>query len=91
MRGTWTEALEIVAAAQINTIQQYGPDRNIGFSPIPAKSMASHVSGARYIELLGGVMTSFTTGTRTFPLPPRTSLAIRPMCANPATGGTPPT
>ena len=59
VRGTWTEALEMVAAAQIHTISEYGPDRNIGFSPIPAKSMVSHASGARYIELLGGVMTSF--------------------------------
>ena len=59
VRATWTEALEIVAASQIHTIRTYGPDRNIGFSPIPAKSMASHASGARYIELIGGVMTSF--------------------------------
>ncbi|QRZ62061.1 nitrate reductase subunit alpha [Rothia sp. ZJ932] len=59
VRATWTEALEIVAAAQIHTIRTYGPDRNIGFSPIPAKSMGSHASGARYIELMGGVMTSF--------------------------------
>ena len=59
VRSTWTEALEIVAAAHIHTIQEYGPDRNIGFSPIPAKSMVSHASGARYIELIGGVMTSF--------------------------------
>lgn len=59
VRGTWAEALEMVAAAQIHTIRTYGPDRNIGFSPIPAKSMVSHASGARYIELMGGVMTSF--------------------------------
>lgn len=59
VRATWTEAIEIVTAAQVNTIATYGPDRNIGFSPIPAKSMASHASGARYIELIGGVMTSF--------------------------------
>lgn len=59
VRGTWAEALEMVVAAQIHTIKNYGPDRNIGFSPIPAKSMVSHASGARYIELMGGVMTSF--------------------------------
>ncbi|MFW0169665.1 nitrate reductase subunit alpha [Rothia sp. P4278] len=59
VRGSWAEALEMVAAAQIHTIRTYGPDRNIGFSPIPAKSMVSHASGARYIELMGGVMTSF--------------------------------
>lgn len=59
VRGSWAEALEMVVAAQIHTIKTYGPDRNIGFSPIPAKSMVSHASGARYIELIGGVMTSF--------------------------------
>ena len=59
VRTTWDEALEIVAAAQVHTIRQYGPDRIAGFSPIPAMSMASHAAGARYTSLLGGTMLSF--------------------------------
>ncbi len=59
VRTSWEEALEITAAAQVNTIKKYGPDRIVGFSPIPAMSMASHASGARYTSLLGGSMVSF--------------------------------
>jgi nitrate reductase / nitrite oxidoreductase, alpha subunit len=59
VRAQWDEALEIVAAAQVHTIKTWGPDRVCGFSPIPAMSMASHASGARYTSLLGGTMLSF--------------------------------
>ena len=59
VRTTWAEALEIVAAAQVHTIERYGPDRVAGFSPIPAMSMASHAAGARYTSLIGGTMLSF--------------------------------
>ncbi|CAM3160365.1 Nitrate reductase alpha subunit [Nocardioides dubius] len=59
VRATWDEALEITAAAHVNTIKAYGPDRVAGFSPIPAMSMVSHCVGTRFIQLLGGVMTSF--------------------------------
>ena len=38
---------------------EHGPDRVVGFSPIPAMSMVSHAVGARFVELIGGVMTSF--------------------------------
>lgn len=58
-RARWEEALEIVAAAQVHTIKEWGPDRIAGFSPIPAMSMASHAAGARYTSLLGGTMISF--------------------------------
>src|SRR5690606_1456675 len=34
-------------------------DRVAGFSPIPAMSIVSHASGARFVSLLGGVMLSF--------------------------------
>ena len=37
----WDEATEMVAAAHVHTIKQYGPDRVAGFSPIPAMSMVS--------------------------------------------------
>lgn len=59
VRTSWNEAIEISAAAHVNTIKKYGPDRVSGFSPIPAMSMVSHCVGTRFIQLIGGVMTSF--------------------------------
>ncbi len=59
VRVAWDEATEIVAAANIYTITRYGPDRVCGFSPIPAMSMVSHASGARYLSLIGGTLLSF--------------------------------
>ncbi|HEX6326360.1 MAG TPA: nitrate reductase subunit alpha [Jiangellaceae bacterium] len=59
VRVSWDEAVEMVAAAHVHTINTWGPDRVAGFSPIPAMSMVSHAIGARFIELVGGVMTSF--------------------------------
>ena len=59
VRATWEEAVEIVAAAHVHTIRKYGPDRVAGFSPIPAMSMVSHASGARFVNLIGGSMLSF--------------------------------
>ncbi|RSO46771.1 nitrate reductase subunit alpha [Streptomyces sp. WAC 06725] len=59
LRATWEEAAELVAAAHVHTIKEYGPDRLAGFSPIPAMSMVSHAAGARFYSLLGGVMLSF--------------------------------
>ncbi|MEV7646505.1 nitrate reductase subunit alpha [Arthrobacter sp. NPDC089319] len=59
VRTSWAEAVEIAAAAHIHTIKTYGPDRVAGFSPIPAMSMVSHCVGTRFIQLIGGVMTSF--------------------------------
>jgi nitrate reductase alpha subunit len=59
VRASWQEAVEIAAAAHVHTIKTYGPDRCAGFSPIPAMSMVSHCVGTRFIQLIGGVMTSF--------------------------------
>ncbi|GAA2864659.1 nitrate reductase subunit alpha [Pseudonocardia halophobica] len=59
VRISWEEATEIVAAAHVHTIKTHGPDRIAGFSPIPAMSMVSHAAGSRFIELIGGAMTSF--------------------------------
>ncbi|MGA4507488.1 nitrate reductase subunit alpha [Propionibacteriaceae bacterium G1746] len=59
VRATWEEAVELVAAAQVYTIKRWGPDRIAGFSPIPAMSMVSHASGARFTSLIGGTMLSF--------------------------------
>ncbi len=59
VRGKWQEVNEIIAAANAYTAKTYGPDRVIGFSPIPAMSMVSYAAGARYLSLLGGVCMSF--------------------------------
>jgi len=59
VRVSWDEAQEIVAAAHVHAIKEYGPDRVAGFSPIPAMSMVSHAVGARFLSLLGGSMLSF--------------------------------
>ena len=58
-RASWDEVMEIMSVANIHTAQQYGPDRVIGFSPIPAMSMLSYASGARFLQLFGGVNLSF--------------------------------
>jgi nitrate reductase alpha subunit len=58
-RSSWDEVNEIVAAANIYTIKKHGPDRIIGFSPIPAMSMVSYAAGSRYLSLIGGVCMSF--------------------------------
>ncbi len=59
VRATWDEAAEIVAAAHVHTVKEYGPDRIAGFSPIPAMSMVSHGVGARFVQMMGGTMLSF--------------------------------
>ena len=59
MRATWDEVNEIIAAANAHTIKAHGPDRVVGFSPIPAMSMISYAAGARYLSLIGGVCLSF--------------------------------
>jgi nitrate reductase / nitrite oxidoreductase, alpha subunit len=59
VRVGWDEAVEMVAAAHVHTIKVHGPDRCAGFSPIPAMSIVSHCVGTRFIQLIGGVMTSF--------------------------------
>ncbi|HVP22548.1 MAG TPA: nitrate reductase subunit alpha [Conexivisphaerales archaeon] len=58
-RASWDEALEIIAASTVYTIKEHGPDRIIGFSPIPAMSMLSYAAGSRFLQLLGGVSMSF--------------------------------
>ncbi|HIP23686.1 MAG TPA: nitrate reductase subunit alpha, partial [Rhodobacteraceae bacterium] len=59
VRATWDEANEIIAAANAYTAKEYGPDRNFGFSPIPAMSMVSYAAGSRYLSLMGGTVMSF--------------------------------
>ncbi len=59
VRSSWSEVTEIIAAANIHTIKTYGPDRVVGFSPIPAMSMVSFAAGTRYLSLIGGTTLSF--------------------------------
>ncbi|NYT77505.1 nitrate reductase subunit alpha [Alcaligenaceae bacterium] len=59
VRADWDTATEIVAAANAFTIKKFGPDRIVGFSPIPAMSMISYAAGARYLSLIGGACLSF--------------------------------
>ena len=59
VRADWDEATEIIAAANAYTARTHGPDRVVGFSPIPAMSMVSYAAGSRYLSLLGGVCMSF--------------------------------
>jgi nitrate reductase alpha subunit len=45
VRASWDEVAEIIAAAHIHTICRYGPDRVVGFSPIPAMPMVCTAPG----------------------------------------------
>jgi nitrate reductase alpha subunit len=58
-RVSWDEVNELIAAANLYTVKKYGPDRLVGFSPIPAMSMISYASGARFLQLMGGIAMSF--------------------------------
>ncbi|WP_438863315.1 nitrate reductase subunit alpha [Neptunicella sp.] len=59
VRASWDEVNEIIAASNVYTTKEYGPDRVSGFSPIPAMSMVSYAAGARYLSLIGGNCLSF--------------------------------
>ncbi|AVJ18131.1 nitrate reductase subunit alpha [Serratia sp. MYb239] len=59
VRSSWQEVNELIAASNVYTAKTFGPDRIIGFSPIPAMSMVSYASGARYLSLIGGTCLSF--------------------------------
>jgi len=59
VRSDWNEVNEIIAASNIYTAKNFGPDRISGFSPIPAMSMVSYAAGSRYLSLIGGNCLSF--------------------------------
>lgn len=59
VRSSRQEVNELIAASNVYTVKTYGPDRVAGFSPIPAMSMVSYASGARYLSLIGGTCLSF--------------------------------
>ncbi len=57
--STWDEVAELIAAAHVHTINAYGPDRVVGFSPIPAMSQVSYSAGTRFVSMIGGTILSF--------------------------------
>ncbi|WP_333811576.1 nitrate reductase subunit alpha [Timonella senegalensis] len=59
IRSDWDTSIEIMAAAHVYTIKKYGPDRCVGFTPIPAMSMASFGVGTRFLSMIGGTLLSF--------------------------------
>ncbi|MBF6334132.1 nitrate reductase subunit alpha [Nocardia transvalensis] len=59
VRASWSEVMELMAAAHVHTIARWGPDRIVGFSPIPAMSMASYAAGTRFLSLIGATLSSF--------------------------------
>jgi nitrate reductase alpha subunit len=59
VRAPWPEVLELMAAAHVHTVAEYGPDRTAAFTVIPAMSMASYAAGTRFYSLLGGTILSF--------------------------------
>ncbi|MCM3567761.1 nitrate reductase subunit alpha [Neobacillus mesonae] len=59
VRAEWSEVLKLMSASILYTILKYGPDRNVGFTPIPAMSMLSYAAGSRFMSLIGGPMLSF--------------------------------
>ncbi|MGH3414031.1 MAG: nitrate reductase subunit alpha, partial [Marmoricola sp.] len=59
VRSTWPEVTELVAAAHVHTVKAYGPDRVVGFSPIPAMSQVSYSAGTRFLSMIGGTILSF--------------------------------
>ena len=59
VRSDWEEVSELIAAAHVHTVKAYGPDRVVGFSPIPAMSQVSYSAGTRFLSLIGGTILSF--------------------------------
>jgi nitrate reductase / nitrite oxidoreductase, alpha subunit len=59
VRSSWDEVTDLIAAAHVHTVRRWGPDRIVGFSPIPAMSMVSYTAGTRFLSLIGGVCLSF--------------------------------
>ncbi len=59
VRASWEEISELIAAATVDTVRHYGPDRVVGFTPIPAMSMVSYAAGTRFLSLIGGTILSF--------------------------------
>ena len=78
----------MIAAANV-THQKHGPDRIIGFSPIPAMSMISYAAGSRYLSLIRRrVHEVLRLVLRPCRRPARRCGASRPTCPRAPTGTT---
>ena len=67
-RVSWDDVTELIAGALIYTLKKYGPDRIAAFSPIPAMSMVSFISGMRFATLIGATILSFYEWYNDLPL-----------------------
>jgi nitrate reductase / nitrite oxidoreductase, alpha subunit len=59
VRASWDDVADLIAAAHVHTVREHGPDRVVGFTPIPAMSMVSYAAGTRFLSLIGGISMSF--------------------------------
>ncbi|RJP26550.1 MAG: nitrate reductase subunit alpha [Candidatus Abyssobacteria bacterium SURF_5] len=66
-RSDWQESVDIIVASLLYTAKKYGPDRVVGFTPIPAMSMISYTAGARFLQLFGAPLLSFYDTYADFP------------------------
>ena len=80
------EVNEIIAASNVYTAKTFGPDRIIGFSPIPAMSMVSYAAGARYLSLIGGACLSFYDWYCDLPPASPMTWGSKQMCQSQLTG-----
>jgi nitrate reductase alpha subunit len=90
VRASWPEVTELIAAAQVATTKNYGPDRVVGFSASPAVSQVSYSAGTRFLSMIGGTILSFYDWYADMSSPPHRCSATRPTCPSPGTGGTSP-
>ncbi|MGR6438472.1 molybdopterin-dependent oxidoreductase [Proteus mirabilis] len=86
VRSSWSEVNEIIAASNVYTAKTFGPDRIIGFSPIPAMSMVSYAAGARYLSLIGGACLSFYDWYCDLPPASPMTWGSKQMCQSQLTG-----
>jgi nitrate reductase alpha subunit len=77
VRSSWDEVNELIAAANVHTIEEYGPDRVVGFAPIPAYSMVSYAPCRRVPSVSAGAKrVSGTWKRRTV------GMAVRCICGS---------
>lgn len=88
VRASWAEFSELVAAAHVHTVKEYGPDRVVGFSPIPAMLPVSYSSGTRFLSMIGGTILSFYDWYADMPIASPRCSVTRPTCPSRVTGGT---
>jgi nitrate reductase alpha subunit len=88
VRASWDEAVEMIAAAHVHTIKRYGPDRVVGFSPIPA-DVDGVLCGRHTVPVADRRRDPLVLRLVRRPAPRRRPSATRPTCQSPAIGGTP--